>query len=66
MFSYMTVLCGQTLLHRGIIAVSLDKFCSYWSIHKNHKIFYLQHSSMEIKTFKNLRIININVLSSAH
>ena len=37
--SCMVVLCGQTLLHRRIIANSLDKFSVYWMIHENHEIF---------------------------
>ena len=33
----MVVLCGQTLLHREIIAVSLEQFCGYRLIHEKHE-----------------------------
>ena len=32
-------MCGQTLLHRGIITISLEKYCGYRLIRKNHKAF---------------------------
>ena len=35
----MVALCDQIPLHRSIITVSLEKFCSYWSIHENCKTF---------------------------
>ena len=38
-YGYMVVLCGQTLLHKGIIANSLEKFHAYQLIHKNHGTF---------------------------
>ena len=37
--SCMAVLCGQTLLHRGIITISLEKFCGFVVFHENHKTF---------------------------
>ena len=57
----MVVLHGQTLLDRGIIAISLDKFCGYWSIHKNHSLRMIY--SLGAKTYKNLTFVNINMLA---
>ena len=33
------VLCGQTVLHRSIIAISLEKFCCYQLICKSCETF---------------------------
>ena len=41
--SYMEILCGQTLLHRGIITISLENFCSY--------IHYTNQSAETTKLF---------------
>ena len=40
--SCMAVLCGQTLLHRSIITVSLKKFHGYRSIYETTKLFHLE------------------------
>ena len=39
----IVVLCGQNLLHKGIIAISLEDFHSYWLIPDNHEISHLKH-----------------------
>ena len=39
---WMVVLCGQTLLYKGIIANSLENFCIYWLIRENHETFSLE------------------------
>ena len=38
-YVHSIVLCGQTLMHRSIIAISLEKFCGYQSICKNCETF---------------------------
>ena len=41
--SCMAVLCGQTLLHRGIITISLENFFAVlWFSTKTTKLFYLE------------------------
>ena len=42
----MVVLCDQTLLHRDLIAISLEKFCGYLMIYRNCKTFQPQTYSI--------------------
>ena len=38
----MVALCGQSLLHKGIIANSLENFHTYQPVHKNTTPFHLK------------------------
>ena len=46
--SYMVVLYGYTLLHRGIITISLEKFCSYLCNFLPRLIYHIAMISSQI------------------